>query len=81
MWVFFFFQTFNFSFCIARDPSLIPGWGRSAGEGIGNPLQYFGLENCMDCIVHGVAKSRTGLSDFNFHFHSSPNPLPIQAGM
>ena len=33
--------------------------GRSPGEGKGYPLQYFGLENSMDCIVHGVAKSRT----------------------
>ena len=35
------------------------------------PLQYSGLENSMDCIVHGVAKSRTQLSDFHFHFHFS----------
>ena len=33
-----------------------------------NPLQYSWLENSMDCIVHGVAKSRTPLSDFHFHF-------------
>ena len=37
----------------------IPGSGRSSGEGIGCPLQYSGLENSMDCIVHGVAKSWT----------------------
>ena len=37
------------STCNARDPSLIPGSGRSAGEGIGYPLQYSGLENPMDC--------------------------------
>ena len=87
------------STCNAGDPGLIPGWGRSAGEGIdcplqyswaslvaqlvkesaynvgdlglipglgispgerkGYPLQYSGRENSMDCIVHGVAKSRT----------------------
>ena len=41
----------------AGDPGLIPGLGRSSGEGIGYPLQYSGLENSMDCIVHGVAKS------------------------
>ena len=35
------------------------GWEDSAGEGKGSPLQYSGLENCMDCIVHGVAKSQT----------------------
>ena len=93
------------STCNAGDPSLIPGSGRSAGEGIGyllqyswaflvaqlvknssamwetwvqslgweDPLekgkaaQYSGLENSMD-TVPGVAKSRTGLSDFHFHF-------------
>ena len=42
---------------------------RSPGEGKGFPLQYSGLENSMDCIVHGVAKSWTRLS--NFHFHCS----------
>ena len=41
--------------------------GRSPGEGKGCPLQYSGLENSIDCIVHGVAKSRTQLSDFHFH--------------
>ena len=47
------------SACNAGDLSSIPGLGRSPGEGNGNPLQYFGLENSMDCIVNGVAKSRT----------------------
>ena len=41
------------------DVSSIPGLGRSPGEGKGYPLQYSGLENSMDCIVHGVAKRRT----------------------
>ena len=41
----------------AGDPGLIPGLGRSAGEGIGYPLQYSSLENSMD-YTHGVAKSR-----------------------
>ena len=45
------------------------GLGRSSGEGKGYPLQYSGLENPMDCTVHRVAKSRTRLSDFYFHFH------------
>ena len=49
----------NESTCIAGDPGSIPGSGRSAGEGIGYPLQYSVLENSMDGIVHGVAKSRT----------------------
>ena len=43
----------------------ISGLGRSPGEGKGYPLQ-----NSMDCIVHGVSKSRTRLSDFYFHFES-----------
>ena len=50
------------------DLGLIPGLGRSPGEGTGYPLQYSGLENSMDCTVHGVAKSQTQLSDFHFHF-------------
>ena len=53
----------------AGDPGLIPGSGRSPGEGNGNPLQYSCLENPMDggawlATVHAVAKSRTQLSDF-----------------
>ena len=54
------------SACNAGDPGSIPGLGRSAAEGKGYPLQYSGLENSMDCTVHGVSKSRTGLSDFLF---------------
>ena len=54
----------------AGDPGPIPGSGRSLGEGNGNPLQYSCLENPMDrgawwATVHGVAKSRTQLSDFS----------------
>ena len=45
--------------CNVGDLCLIPGLGRSSGEWNGYPLQYSGLENSMDCIVHGVAKSRT----------------------
>ena len=45
-------STFN-----VGDLGLIPGLGRSPGEGKGYPLQYFGLENSMDCIVQGVTKS------------------------
>ena len=48
--------------CGAGDPDLIPGLGRSPGAGKGYPVQYSGLENPMDCIVHGVAKSRTRLT-------------------
>ena len=53
----------------AENLGLIPGLGRSPGEGKGYPLQYSGLENSMDRIVHGVAKSRTRLRDFHsLHF-------------
>ena len=57
----------------AGDLGSIPGWGRSPGEGNGTPLQYSCLENPTDggawwTAVHGVAKSRTQLSDFTFTF-------------
>ena len=57
------------SACNAGDPGLIPGLGRSPGEGNGNPLQYSCPENPMDggawqATVHGVTKSQTWLSDF-----------------
>ena len=51
--------------CNAGDPGSIPGLGRSPGEGQGYPLQCSGLENSMDCIVHGVVKSQTRLRDFH----------------
>ena len=59
------------SACNAGDLGLIPGLGRSPGEGHGNPLQYSCLENPMDggawwATVHRVAKSQTRLSDFTF---------------
>ena len=62
------------SACNAGDLGSIPGLGRSLGEGNGNPLQYSCLENPMDrgawwATIHGVAKSRTQLSDFTFAFH------------
>ena len=47
------------SACNAGDPSSIPGSGRSPGEGNCYPLQYSGLENSMDCIVHGVPELDT----------------------
>ena len=49
-----------------EDLGSIPGLGRPPGEGNSYPLQYSDLENSMDCIVHGVAKSWTQLSDFHF---------------
>ena len=60
--------------CNAGDLGLIPGLGRSPGEGkysyplekgiLIYPLQYSDLKNSMDCIIHGVAKSRTTLNVF-----------------
>ena len=45
--------------CNAEDLGWIPGLGRSPGEGNSYALQYSNLENSMDCLVHGVIKSRT----------------------
>ena len=58
----------------AKVTGSIPGSGRFPGEGNGNPLQYFFLENPKDggtlwTTVHGVAKSRTQLSELTFTFH------------
>ena len=50
----------------AGDLGLIPGLGRSPEERKDYPLQYSGLDNSTDCIVHGVAKCQTWLSDFHF---------------
>ena len=47
------------STCNVGDLVSIPGLGKSPGEGKGYPLQYSGLENSMDCIIHGVAESDT----------------------
>ena len=63
------------SACNVGELGSIPGLGRSPGEGNGNPLQYSCLENPMDrgawwAAVHGVAKSRTRLSDFTFYVGS-----------
>jgi len=60
------------SACNEGEPCLIPGLGRSSGEGNGNPLQYSCLKNSMDrgawwATVHGVTKSWTQLSNWHFH--------------
>ena len=54
------------STCHAGDLGSIPALGRSPGEEKDYPLQCSGLENSMDCTVHGVAKSGIQLSDFHF---------------
>ena len=41
------------------------GWEGPLEKGTATPVQYSGLENSMDCVVHGVAKSWTLLSDFH----------------
>ena len=64
------------SACNVGDLGSFPGLARSPGEGKGYTLQYSGLENCMDCIVHGVAKSRTRLSDL----HSLPPSACLELG-
>ena len=66
--------------CNARDLGLIPGSGRSLGNG--NPLQYPCLENKMDggtwqATVHGFAKSRTRLSDFIFNANTLKNHAAV----
>ena len=54
------------SACNAGDLGLIPGLGRSPREGKAYPFQYSDSENSTDCIVHGVTKSRTQLSDLHY---------------
>ena len=56
------------SACNMRDLGSVLGLGRSPGEGNGYLLCYSGLQNSMDCVVHGVAKSWTRLSNFHFSF-------------
>ena len=59
------------SACNAGDLSSISGLVRSPGEGKGYLLQYFSLENSMDCIAHGVAKSWTQLNNFSLPYEFS----------
>ena len=58
------------STCNEGDLGLIPGLGRSPGEGKGYPFQYSGLENSRDCTVHAVTKSRKQLSNFHFPLYN-----------
>ena len=69
-------SSFLFSICLHQSMlwSLLEDYSLFCGEGNGTPLQYSCLENPMDrgakwAAAHGVAKSRTGLSDFTFTFH------------
>ena len=65
------------SACNVGDLGLIPGLGKSPGDGKSNPLHCSGLENSIDYTVHGkrVTKSWTQLSDF--HFHSFMCVMPV----
>ena len=54
-------------FCIVVSCLIISLYVTTPGEGKGDPLQYSCLENSLDCIVQGVAKSQTWLGDFHFH--------------
>ena len=69
---------------VKSPPAIQETWVRSLGwedpleKEKGYPLQYSDLENPIDCIVHGVAKSRTRLGDFHFHFSLSANRRPSQ---
>ena len=65
------------SVCNARDPGSSPEWGRSPGEGNGNPFQYSCLENSMDrgawqATVYGVTKSRTQMRDWHTQVRKGP---------
>ena len=55
------------SVCTVGELGLTLGLGRPPGEGKGYPLQYSGMENSMNCIVHEVAMSPTQVSNFQFH--------------
>ena len=67
------------SACNVGDLGSVLGLGRSPEEGNGYPLQYSGLETSMDCIAHGVAKSRTRLSDITFSFCEAAAVVPSLA--
>ena len=67
------------SACSVGDLGSIPGLGRSPGEGKGYPLQYSDLENSMEYIVHGVAKSWDTTEQLSLlHFHSTPEYILLQ---
>ena len=59
------------SACNVGDLGSIPRLGRCPGEGKGYQFQNSSMDNSMDSIAHGVAKSWTGLSNFHFHFSES----------
>ena len=60
------------------DPSSIPGLGRSPGGRNGSLLQYSGLENSMNCIIHAAAKSQAQWSDFHFQAQRNLSLYPTK---
>ena len=66
------------SACNEGDLGWYPWVGQFPGEGKGYQLQYSGLENSVDCIAHGVAKSRTLLSHFHLHVIVVQTPSCVQ---
>ena len=68
------------SACNAGDLGLIPGLGRSLGEGKGYPLQYSGLENSVDCIVHGVTESDM-TEQLSLHLSCEGHPQGAHSGV
>ena len=57
------------------DLGLIPGSGKSPGEGKGYLVQCSGLENSVDCIVHGGLKESDTAERLSLHFHLKPRPF------
>ena len=68
------------SACNAGDPGSLPGWGRSPGEGNGNPLQYSCLENPMDRAAWWAIVTLWGGKESDtterLHFHFQENQIP-----
>ena len=79
-------QAFLVAQLVKNLPAMWETWVQSLGwedlleKEKGYPLQYSGLENSRDCIVHGVTKRRTRLSDLRFHFSISGTPLVLTRG-
>ena len=74
--------------CLYVPPAILHVTSSTGGEGNGTPLQYSCLENPMDggvwkAAVHGVAESRTRLSDFTFtfHFHASEKEMATHSSV
>ena len=72
---------------VKNPPAMQETWVRSLGwedpleKGKATHSSILGLENSMECIVHGVAKSQTGLSGFHFHFHYAGHPHLFSPGV